>query len=88
MSPCHSLPEFFVDRSLGRYAVPNALRAAGWTIRTHHEVYAERDEAVEDVEWLEYAGSSDLVVLTRDNGFGTGVPRSPRSAASAFVRSP
>ena len=36
--------EFFVDRSLGRRRVPQALRDAGWTLRTHHEIYGERDE--------------------------------------------
>ncbi len=58
--------EFFVDRSLGRHRVPQALRDAGWTLRTHHEVYGERDEEVADVEWLEFCGREDLPVLTKD----------------------
>lgn len=28
------LPKFFLDRSLGRKAVPEALRAAGWDLVT------------------------------------------------------
>ena len=59
-------PEFFVDRSLGRHLVPGALRAAGWTLRAHHEVFGQRDEAVPDVEWLEYCSREALVVLTAD----------------------
>jgi hypothetical protein len=58
--------EFFLDRSLGRRLVPQALRAAGWTLRTHHEVYRERDEDVSDVEWLGMCGRERLPVLTKD----------------------
>lgn len=60
------LPEFFVDRSLGRNLVPTALRDAGWVLRTHAEVFGDRDEDVADSEWLELCGREDLVVLTKD----------------------
>lgn len=59
-------PEFFVDRSLGRYRVPAALRAAGWRIRTHHEVFGTRDQEVPDVEWLELCSREGWIVLTAD----------------------
>jgi PIN like domain len=59
-------PEFFVDRSLGRHRLPAALREAGWTLRTHHEVYGERDEEVPDVEWLSRCGQLGLPVLSKD----------------------
>lgn len=59
-------PEFFVDRSLGRQQVPGALRADGWSLRTHHEVYGKRDEQVTDVEWLAFCGREGLAVLTKD----------------------
>lgn len=58
--------EFFLDRSLGRYRVAQALRAAGWTLRTHYEVYGDRDEEVPDVEWLGFCGRKNLPVLTKD----------------------
>jgi len=58
--------EFFLDRSLGRHRVAEGLRAAGWTLRTHHEVYGDRDEEVPDTEWLELCGREDLPVLTKD----------------------
>jgi hypothetical protein len=61
-----SPPEFFVDRSLGRHQVPGALRAAGWALRTHREVYGDRDEEVPDAEWLEYCGREELAVLSKD----------------------
>ncbi|MGH3048969.1 MAG: hypothetical protein ACRDLK_02345 [Gaiellaceae bacterium] len=59
-------PDFFVDRSLGRHRVPELLRAAGWSLQTHHEVYGRRDERVPDVEWLELCGTRGLAVLTAD----------------------
>jgi hypothetical protein len=66
VSPSQRPPEFFVDRSHGRHRVPTALRAAGWSLRTHHEIYGERDEGVPDVEWLELCGELDLPVLSKD----------------------
>lgn len=65
MPQFHSRPEFFLDRSLaGRVA--DALRAAGWSVRTHMEVYGGRDEDVEDVEWLELCGREGWIALTKD----------------------
>ena len=46
--------------------MPDALRAAGWTVLTHHDVYGARDEQVPDVEWLEMCGRKNLAVLTKD----------------------
>ena len=66
MSPSQRPPEFFIDRSLGRHRVPEALRGAGWALRTHHEVYGDRDERVADVEWLEFCGRLGLPVLSKD----------------------
>lgn len=66
MSPSRRPLEFFIDRSLGRHRVPEALREAGWTLRTHHEVYGGRDEQVPDVEWLELCGRLGLPVLSKD----------------------
>jgi hypothetical protein len=63
--PSRPQPEFFVDRNLGR-RVPEILRAAGWRLRTHREVYGERDQNVPDVEWLELCGREALPVLTAD----------------------
>lgn len=66
MSRFPSRPEFFVDRSLGRHRVADALRTGGWRVHTHFEVFRERDESVADVEWLEHCGRRGLVVLTKD----------------------
>ena len=66
MSPSPSRPNYFVDRSLGRHDLPTTLRALGWDLVTHHELYGPRDEDVPDVEWLEYCGRNDLPVLTKD----------------------
>ncbi len=66
MSQFPSPPEFFIDRSLGRHVGPAALRSAGWLLRTHFEVFGERDEEVDDVEWLEMCGAEALPVLSKD----------------------
>ncbi|MGI8921267.1 MAG: hypothetical protein ACR2HD_06275 [Solirubrobacteraceae bacterium] len=66
MSHSRQPPEFFVDRSLGRHQVADALRSSGWVLRTHHEAYGDRDETVSDVEWLELCGRQQLPVLTKD----------------------
>jgi hypothetical protein len=52
-----SLPELFLDRSLGRRQVPDLLRAGGLRLRTLAEVYGvPTDETIADVEWLARAG--------------------------------
>ncbi len=66
MPPSRSQPEFFIDRSLARRDVADALRRDGWLVRTHLEVFGERDQEVTDVEWLELCGREGWVVLTMD----------------------
>ncbi len=66
MSRFRSPPEFFIDRSLGRHDVAKRLRAAGWRVTTHYEVYGSRDENIPDTQWLEHCGEAGLVVLTKD----------------------
>ncbi len=59
--------EFFIDRSLGRHLVPNALRAAGATVHTMADVYGERiGQGLADEEWLRDAGDRGWVVLMKD----------------------
>ncbi|MFI9553033.1 PIN-like domain-containing protein [Nonomuraea endophytica] len=54
MSPPEQPRRFFVDRSLGRVAVPGLLRAAGWDLITLAEHYGvPADEAVSDTCWIE-----------------------------------
>jgi hypothetical protein len=48
-SPAAPQPRFFVDRSLGRKAVPDALRADGWDLVTLAEYYGiPTDQEVAD----------------------------------------
>lgn len=35
-------------------------------LRTHHEVYGDRDEQIADIEWLEMCGRERLPVITKD----------------------
>jgi hypothetical protein len=55
---------FFIDRSLGRKKVPEALRAAGVEIRVHDELFPQ---GTEDVVWLREAAVNGWIVITRDD---------------------
>jgi hypothetical protein len=60
-------PRFFIDRSLGRVAVPTALREDGWDVVTLAEHYGmPRDEEVADTEWIADAASRDWPILMKD----------------------
>jgi hypothetical protein len=61
-------PEFFIDRSLGRFTVPEALRACGLVVHTMAEVYGERvGQGLQDERWLRDAGERGWVVLMKDD---------------------
>lgn len=60
-------PKFFVDRSLGRIAVPARLRAAGWELVTLAEHYGTPgDEQVADTEWIRDAATRGWPILMKD----------------------
>lgn len=54
---------FFIDRSLGRKAVPNALEKAGATVEKLDDHFPPDTP---DTEWLAEASKRNWVVLTRD----------------------
>jgi hypothetical protein len=54
---------FFIDRSLGRYDVPQALRAAGYVCERHDDHW---DQETEDSVWLAGVAGKNWVVLTKD----------------------
>jgi len=54
---------YFVDRSLGRYDVPRALRRARRSFVVHDDLF---DEHTLDTEWLARAGRERWVVLSKD----------------------
>lgn len=61
-------PAFFVDRSLGRHLLPEALQQAGFTAHTLASVYGEEEaQRVSDEEWIALAGQNEWVVLTKDD---------------------
>ncbi len=62
-SPPDSAWVFFVDRCLGRKAVPSALRDVGASVRTHDESFPPD---CPDAEWLSVAGREQWVVITSD----------------------
>jgi hypothetical protein len=63
-------PEFFIDRSLGRKHLAEALRrlGLGLTIHTMASVYGEkRAQELADEEWLTDAGKRGWIVLMKDD---------------------
>ncbi|MBI3370683.1 MAG: hypothetical protein HY017_02850 [Betaproteobacteria bacterium] len=56
-------PVFFVDRSLGKHVVAQALRAAGARVEVHDDHF---HQGATDVEWLTGAGARDWVVRSKD----------------------
>lgn len=76
MSPSASAPEFFVDRSLGRHQLADALRDLGVDVRTMAAVYGEKmGQGLADETWLADAGRRGLVVLIRTTASATDRPR-------------
>lgn len=59
-------PAFFIDRSLGRHIVPNALRAAGLAVQTLADRYPS-NEAVADEIWIREVTAEGLVILMKDD---------------------
>ncbi|HTX31829.1 MAG TPA: hypothetical protein VMD09_10610 [Solirubrobacteraceae bacterium] len=83
-----SPPKFFLDRSLGRHIVANALRSVDLVVVTMAERYPETEEFVEDETWIREVTGEDLVILMKDDQ----IRRKPReqqaildSGARAFV---
>jgi PIN like domain len=61
-------PEFFIDRSLGRRHLADALRGHGYVVHTLSSVYGEqKGQLVEDERWLADAGIHGWVVLMKDD---------------------
>ena len=67
-----TLPNLFLDRSLGRVKVPRLLRAAGLHLVTLAEHYGmPHDQSVKDVDWLKMAGVNGYVVFMKDEAIRT-----------------
>ena len=55
---------FFLDRSLGKHVVADALRQAGAAVEVHDDHFSQ---AAHDEEWLREVGQRGWIVLTRDD---------------------
>jgi predicted nuclease of predicted toxin-antitoxin system len=54
---------FFIDRSLGKRIVPEALRLAGETVEIHDDHFVPD---AKDADWLSEVGRRGWIVLTKD----------------------
>lgn len=60
-------PEFFIDRDLGRYKIPNALTQMGFVVHPLYVVYGpEAEQSKEDPDWIPDAAKRGWVILCRD----------------------
>lgn len=57
-------PVFFLDRSLGKHKVANALRDAGARVEIHDEHFPPN---ARDADWLPEVGKRGWIVLTKDD---------------------
>lgn len=64
-------PTFLVDRSLGRYTVPERVVALGYRCLTLADFYRDEQaaQAAADTAWLTDAAPHNYVILTRDGNF-------------------
>jgi PIN like domain len=61
-------PEFFIDRSLGRRHLPQALRSCGLVVHTMASVYGEEAaQRLADERWLRDVGAKRWIVLMKDD---------------------
>lgn len=66
------LPDIFLDRSLGRNGVPEALRAVGLRVVTLDDHYGvPGGEDVDDVTWLELVAQRGWIAFTKDRRIRT-----------------
>ncbi len=54
---------FFIDRSLGRSIVPEALQKEGVQVQIHDNLFPQN---APDTDWLSKVGSRNWIVLTKD----------------------
>lgn len=73
---------FFVDRSLGKRIVAQALRDAGAVVEVHDDHFPQD---ATDVEWLTAAGKHNWVVLSKDKQIRRN-PLERAAIASASVK--
>jgi len=79
-------PEFFVDRSLGRIIVPDAIRAIGFVVHAMADIYpGGEDQSVGDERWIADADAAGWVALTKDERI-TRYPHEQAALAASRLR--
>ena len=73
---------FFLDRGLGAFVVPRALRAADWTLETMDERYGvDQSQSIQDVRWIEEATLAGDVLLCKD----LAIAQNPLEAQAVYM---
>lgn len=80
-------PRFFLDRNLGRYAVPRGLREAGVEVVSLAERYGvPADETIPDVQWMREAAEHGEAVLMCDDAIRKKNPEERRVLVEVQLR--
>jgi hypothetical protein len=75
---------FFLDRGLGAYVVPNALRSAGWRLTTMDERYGKSSsQRISDQQWIAEAAATGEILLCKDRAIAT----NPAEARVVYMHS-
>lgn len=59
-------PTFFLDRSLGRHYVADAIRSKGFAVVLMAEVFDDDGQRVHDDEWIGRVSREGWIALTKD----------------------
>jgi hypothetical protein len=65
--PPDAAPEFFLDRSLGRVFVTDALRGHGCVVHPMFEVYPTTEQELEDHIWIPDVTARGWPILMKDD---------------------
>jgi hypothetical protein len=80
-------PRFFLDRNIGRIAVPRGLRDAGIEVVTLAERYGvPADETISDVRWMRDAAEAGEAVLMCDDAIRKKNPEERRVLIEVKLR--
>lgn len=60
------LPDFFLDRGLGKHYVADAIRSQGGAVLCMGDVFPNDGQSIPDPEWIRRADAEGWVALTKD----------------------
>lgn len=81
-----SLPEFFLDRGLGR-TIADTLRQHGWVVHRVADAYPADAQDVSDADWIVHGSRRGWALLTKDKRIRWSTDKEPLRTGWAFCLS-